>query len=409
MQKYDPDTFLKIIEQDAANMRRYQHGNAIAQAYNHTILPLGTYRDKVTQVYWGIADFFHHFKRQPRGMWLPETSVDNETLQVLHDHGIEFTILAPWQAETPEIDTGQPYLVSLSKQSEISVFFYQPELSARISFDPQVTINADDFARDLLLTHFKPEKQRRGEPQLLLLASDGELYGHHQSLRQHFLARLVDGASHNLDLHSTFPERWLRTYPPRAHVRIQENTSWSCHHGISRWMGNCLCTPGDSRWKGQLRLAFNRLASDLDQLYYETARAIFKDPWTLRNRYIHVLLGQMSIDALFAESADRSLTTSETRNIHLLLEAQRERQRMFTSCGWFFEDFDRIEPRNNVAYAAQAVRLAYLASGVDLESQTSADLQRVVSQYTALSADVIFRRHLRRAEGVQEVRLGYGG
>ena len=409
MENYDPETCIKIIEQDAANVRRYQHGNAIAQAYNHTILPLGTYRDKLTQVYWGIADFIHHFKRQPRGMWLPETSVDYETLQVLHDLGIEFTILAPWQAETPEIDTGQPYLVSLSKQSEIAVFFYQPDLSARISFDPQVTINADDFARDLLFAHFKPEKQRRGEPQLLLLASDGELYGHHQSLRQHFLARLVDGASHHLDLHSTFPEQWLSAYPARARTRILENTSWSCHHGVSRWMGSCLCTPGDSRWKVQLRQAFDRLAGDLDQLYFEIARTIFKDPWKLRDRYIHVLLGQISIETLFAESAERSLTSSETRSIHLLLESQRERQRMFTSCGWFFEDFDRIEPRNNVAYAAQAVRLAHLASGVDLEPQTSADLQRVVSQYTALSADVVFKRHLRRAEGVQEVRIGYSG
>jgi hypothetical protein len=172
-------------------------------------------------------------------------------------------------------------------------------------------------------------------------------------------------------------------------------------------MGSCLCTPGDGEWKIQLRYALERLANELDRLYQEVTRPLIRDPWELRNRYIHVLQGQISIDALLRELACRALTSDETHRVHLMLEAQRERQRMFTSCGWFFEDFDRIEPRNNVAYAAQAVRLARLATGVDLESQTTSDLMRVVSQFNRLSAASVFERHLRRSEGVNEVRIGY--
>lgn len=407
MVKFDPITCQKIIEQDATNHRRYGFGNAIAQAYNHTILPLGSYQDKLTQIYWGISDFTHRFNRKPVGMWLPETAVDYETLTILSQLGIQFTILAPWQADVADIDPTQPYRVKLPDHHEISVFFYQRDLSSRISFDPISTINADTFAREILQSYYNPEKTRRGKPQMLLIASDGELYGHHQMLREYFLARLVDGASHGLDLTPTFPALWLKDHPPQESIRIQDNTSWSCHHGVLRWMGRCACTPGEAEWKIQMRYAFERLGSDLDRLYQDTTRPFFKDPWQLRNQYIHVLLGQMRTDTLISELANKSMTSDEIRIIHLLLEAQRERQRMFTSCGWFFEDFDRIEPRNNVAYAAQAVRLVRLATDIDLEPQTLADLRRVKSQLTSLNAADVFERHLRKAEGVNEVRIGY--
>ncbi len=242
----------------------------------------------------------------------------------------------------------------------------------------------------ILNPSFETGRAHADEPQFLLIASDGELYGHHQPLRQHFLAHLVNGASSHLGLQPTYPALWLKEHPARQSVEIQERTSWSCHHGVARWVGTCPCTPGNGDWKFWLRYSFDRLANELDQLYLDTTQPLFKDPWQLRNQYIHVLLGQLSLNALLSETASRSLTSDETRRISLLLEAQRERQRMFTSCGWFFEDFDRIEPRNNVAYAAQAVRLARQATGVDLEPQTARDLQRVVSQRLQLSADAVF-------------------
>ena len=407
MVNYDPVTARKIVEQDQHNVRRFGVGNAIAQAYNHTILPLASYRDKTTQVAWGIADFEHRFGRKPQGLWLPETAVDMETLEVLSEHGIEFTILAPWQANTDDIDVTEPYIVTLAGGRQVTVFFYQQDLSTRISFDSAATINADSFAQYALQPVFQNDKLQLGESQLLLVASDGELYGHHQYLRDRFLARLVNGASHSLGMRPTFPALWLKSNPPSRRIGIREGTSWSCHHGILRWTGNCACTPGDGDWKAQLHHSFERLAEELDRLYEDVAASLVRDPWELRNRYIHVVLGKETLSGLLAGMTERTLTSEQVRRVLLMLEAQRERQRMFTSCGWFFDDFDRIEPKNNVAYAAQAVRLARLATGVDLEPAVVADLQRVVSRRTAMRADRVFLRHLRRAEGVQSVRIGY--
>jgi len=398
MIRHDPETCRKIIAQDRANVERNGVGNAIAQAYNHTILPLASYPDKVTQVAWGIGEFEHRFGRKPQGMWLPETAVDLETLTVLADQGIEFTILAPWQAAEAHLDPTEPYRVRLPQGREIILFFYQGELSGGISFNPGMTVNADNFALYDLLPRFQAEKTQRGEPQLLLLASDGELYGHHQPLRDLFLQRLADGAASALGLKPVYPALWLKQYPPRRFVEIRENTSWSCHHGVGRWRGNCGCTPGGGDWKAQFRYALERLAAALDRIFVDAARPYISQPLESRNQYIHVMLGQMRVEELLAEMAGRRLPPEVERRLALLLEAERERQRMFTSCGWFFEDFDRIEPKNNVAYAAQAVRLARLATGIDLSAETAADFARVQSARTGLRADQVFWKYLQRQE-----------
>jgi alpha-amylase/alpha-mannosidase (GH57 family) len=400
MERQDPNTYLKIIEQDHCNVRRHGVGNAMAQAFNHTILPLASYRDKVTQVAWGIADFKHRFGRQPQGMWLPETAADTETLEVLAAQGIEFTILAPWQAKTDQLDPTEPYWVKLPGQRQIAVFFYERELSSKVSFDSGATINADNFARYILQPRFRDDKLARGEPQLILMASDGELYGHHQHLRDHFLARLVDGASSQIDILPTYPALWLQAHPPRRSIAIRERTSWSCHHGVGRWNGSCPCTPGDGNWKAQMRYALDKLADRLDRLYQEVARQYVEDPWALRDRYIHVMLNECSLGELVGEMAGFSLNHSQQRRLGLMLEAQRERQRMFTSCGWFFDDFDRIEPKNNLAYAAQAICLAHVATGVDLEKDVLADLRTVASQRTHLRASSVLAHHLQRAKAL---------
>ena len=408
MEQHDAETYRKIIEQDRVNVRRYGVGNAMAQAYNHTILPLASYRDKVTQVAWGIADFEHRFGRRPQGMWLPEAAVDLETLYVLARQGIEFTILAPWQAASLDLDSTEPYFVNLGDGRRITVFFYERELSTRISFDAGATTNADVFAKYILQAYFRPDKSERGEPQLVLLASDGELYGHHQHYRDRFLARLVDGASNQLGIRSTYPALWLKSYPPHNSIGIREQTSWSCHHGVGRWLGACACTPGDGNWKAQLRYVFEHLAGEIDRLYLDVTRTLFDDPWTLRDRYIHVILNRCSIEQLLEGMTGHALTSAQVRRVHLMLEAQRERQRMFTSCGWYFDEFDRIEPRNNVAYAAQAVRLARLATGVDLEPAIVTELHRIASQRNPqLRASSVFQGHMRRAEGVETIKIGY--
>lgn len=407
MAGFDPPTWREIVAQDAANVERFGIGNALAQPYHHTILPLAPRHDKVTQVAWGIADFVHRFGRRPEGLWLPETAADVESLEVLAEQGVAFTLLAPWQAAAASVDATRAYQVALPSGRSIAVLFFHRLVSARLSFDPAATANADAFLRRLVLPAFRAaeaEDEDSGRPQgrieetprerLILLASDGELYGHHQKFRDLFLDHLFDGASEDAGLQPTFPARWLAAHPPEERIGIHEDTSWSCHHGVLRWCGECPCTPGAGPWKSGLRQALDRLAEAIDRLYLEAASPWFEDPWEPRHRWVEVLLGQATPRALLAGLARRPPPVSVAGRLELLLRAQRERQRMFTSCAWFFDDFDRIEPRNAVAYAAQAVEHTRRATGVDLAPETAADLARVESRRTGLTADRVFAEHL---------------
>lgn len=398
MEDYDPRTVQQIIEQDRWNFERHGVGNAIAQSYNHTILPLASRDDKVTQIRWGIADFEHRFGHAPLGMWLPETAVDEETLQILSDNKIRFTILAPWQADTNLLDTSQPYLVPLKNKKSITVFFYDQDLSTRISFDPAATSNADMFINQYLLPKYHPNGNEI--PQLVLVASDGELYGHHQPFRDKFLAYLMRGALVQQSIEATYPALWMKMYPPTRTMGIRQFTSWSCHHGVVRWMGACGCA-AHGEWKAPLRSAVNKIAGLIDTQYFEFTSRFVKDPLELRHAYIKVFLGEISFEEFMASQAEHMPDEKNLQIIKLLLEAQFEKQRMFTSCGWFFEDFDRIEPRNNVSYAAQAVWLTFLATGVDFSDQAVALLGRVKSWRTGNRADGVFINHLNRARGSQ--------
>ncbi len=392
----DRQTYTQIIMQDRVNYERFGIGNAMAQAYNHTILPLATRLDKITQVRWGIGDFRCRFGHAPAGLWLPEAAVDTETLEVLAEQGIEFVILAPWQADTDSLDTNRPYRIELSGGRQIAVFFYDQDLSTRVSFDPGATVNGDNFLRNGVLPKYKPTNGSEHGDQLVLVASDGELYGHHQPFRDKFLAYLLDGASQNLRLQITYPGLWLKQHPPADTISIRQRTSWSCYHGVTRWAGACDCTP-HGEWKAPLRQAFNKIAEAVDEQYFKVLQPMVPDPWELRHRFIDVLCNQMSVAELFASEAGRQASEAELQQVELLLGAQFDRQRIFTSCGWFFEDFDRIEPRNNVLYAAQAVWSTYLATGVDLSYQAMAWLRPVFSPRTGLRADAVFSQHLEKA------------
>jgi hypothetical protein len=244
------------------------------------------------------------------------------------------------------------------------------------------------------------DKEQRGEPQLLLIASDGELYGHHQQFRDRFLAHLINGASSDAGLEKTYPTLWLKKYPVKRWVSIRDDTSWSCLHGIERWRGDCECSSGDGSWKQYLRQAFNQLANQIDNVYVAKMAQLHIDPWKLRNSYIHVVLGELPANDLIFQNAGRRLDENVHEQVRLLLNAQWERQRIFTSCTWYFDDFSRIEPRNSIAYAAQAVRLTYLATGVDLSSKVKADLKKVISQETGVRGDTIFMKELQKPQPV---------
>jgi len=397
MAAYDPVTYSQILDQDRRNILRWGVGNAMAQSYNHTILPLAPRRAKETQVLWGIEDFMHRFGRRPKGMWLPETAVDTETLVVLAEAGIEYTILAPWQADKTDLDTSQPYRVPLPGGRTIAIFFYNQDLSTRISFDPGSTTNADLFLSEVLVPKFHPEITLDGKPQMVLVATDGELYGHHQPFRDKFLAYLMDGALGEMNLVGSFPELWLRDFPPTRTIAIREPTSWSCHHGVLRWSGECGCTPRGT-WKAPMRQAMSRISLILDEYYEKELANLVAEPWELHSQYIHVMLGQQSVEDLVQSQAGRKLNQEELWRTQLLLAAQYQRARMFTSCGWFFDDFDRIEPKNNIAYTAQAVWLTGLACRTDLSVQAMSLLKKVKSLRTGLRADQVFAYYYSRAQ-----------
>lgn len=394
MRKYDPVTFAEILAQDRRNVERYGVGNAMAQPYHHTILPLATHEDRVTQIRWGIADFEHTFGRQPEGMWLPEAAVDEETLEILAEQGIEFTILAPWQAEQEGVDVSRAYRVPLPSGRSINVLFYDQELSMRVSFDPGSTVNADHFVGDLVLPRFRRGRTGSLEPQALVIASDGELYGHHQPFRDKFLSHLTNSAAEKHGVEVTYPARWLREHPPVHTIQVRNNTSWSCHHGVARWKETCGCTPY-GEWKSSLRAALDQIAAALDEDYVKAAGSVVPDPWELRHRYIEVLLGRISLEGLVTELSGRQVGAEKLQPFGLLLRSQFERQRMFMSCGWFFEDFDRIEPRNNLTYAAQAIWLNRQATGHDLFDAAKAWLHPVRSWRTGLRGDQFFEQRYR--------------
>ncbi|MCD6401067.1 MAG: DUF3536 domain-containing protein [Anaerolineales bacterium] len=386
LQNNDQVTYRRISAQDKAAFLRSGVGNAIAQPYFHVILPLANRREKETQIHWGIMDFVKHFGRIPKGMWLPETAVDYETLSLVAQHGIQYTILAPWQARENGLDPTKPYLVKLDNGDEITVFFYHDSLSGGVSFHPNMTENAYEFVEKQL-----ESKYFGAQDQLMLIASDGELYGHHKKFRDWFLAYLVQSACQQKGIEITTPGLWLKSHPPKETIGIRENTSWSCHHGIARWSKDCGCTPGNGEWKRVLRQAFDRLASTLDDIFSSEGTLLGIDPWEMRNRYISVLSKELSFTDFLSEFSLNAYPSWKVHQLELLMRSQFERLRMFTSCGWFFDRFDRIETRNNIAYAAHALWLVYLATGINLSDQFEEDLLDVRRSDISISGQEIYQ------------------
>ncbi|MBQ6508210.1 MAG: DUF3536 domain-containing protein [Flexilinea sp.] len=388
MEEVHPDTYHKIIEQENEAHEKTGLSNAMAQAYNHTILPLATRADKETQVRWGLIDFEHRFGHRPQGMWLPETAVDLETLQVLAEAGVEFTILAPWQANTRKpVNPGRPYSVSLGGGKRISVFFYDSDLSMKVSFMPEATVNADGFVYEHLLPQYNKTSRVLN---YRLIASDGELYGHHQPLREYFLHWLTTGALTDQPIDCVFPAQILRQYPPTLSVRIKDNTSWSCHHGVKRWDSECPCAE-HGEWKHGMRHAFDRIAEYVDTEMQKALDPYGLDLQEFRNEYAYVLTGQETAAGQLRRLIGKELPKEEEEKLLSLMKAQYERQRMFTSCGWFFGDFERIEARNNLAYAAMAVYLLEEVTGnKDYYRKIHRALTRVVNGTTGVRASTIF-------------------
>jgi len=372
LRKKHPDALQKIVDADKASIQKKGFGNALAQSYHHTILPLATREEKETEIAWGIKDFIHDFCRQPEGMWLPETAVDYETLSLLVDYGIKFTILAPWQI-APGVDLRQsPFRVRVEDGREIAVFVYNAELSTKASFDTHATTNADRFVEE----NVKRMYTKSLEKQYVLLATDGELYGHHQEYRDLFLGHLVNGSINESGLKLDFPAVWLQKVGELPIAEIIKNTSWSCHHGVSRWHEACDCTPR-AAWKPYLRQSIELIARDVDDLCKNEFEKFGIDFLEARNSYIEVLNEEIGFKDWIQTKTNYPLNEAETQRLKTIFRAQDYRLRMFASCGWFFDRFDRIEPKNNLIYAAYTVFLVERVLNIELAKKYSSLLQQI--------------------------------
>ncbi|TAK28675.1 MAG: DUF3536 domain-containing protein [Chloroflexota bacterium] len=395
LEQYDPETYSRIVAAERANYQRHGCGNGMAQSYNHTILPLDNRRDKQTQVYWGIADFWHRFGHAPEGMWLPEAAVDMETLEVLTENDICFTILGQSQAIHDDLDTSRPYLLNLSNGSTIAALFFDAPVSFQVSFIPEATLDADAFMyHHVYPRHDWASRGQQGDKPFLLMATDGELYGHHAPLRELFLEYLFRAAAPQAGFETIYPARYLRLRPPRDVMVIREHTSWSCAHGIERWNHGCSCTEGDSSWKRPFREALNTLAREIDALSERETRLLLRDFWGARDRYIWVRLGDLSRMEYLAQESARNLTSADEQRIISLMEAQYFRQYMFTSCPFFWEDPSREEAQHSMACAARAIDLVRQVTGISLEVVFRSGLSRVWSQQSGQNGDHIYQRML---------------
>jgi alpha-amylase/alpha-mannosidase (GH57 family) len=384
LEQSDPATYSAILDADRMSCERFGgRGSAIAQAYNHVILPLANARDKQTQVRWGIRDFETRFGRKPEGMWLPETAVDLASLEALAAEGIAFTILEPHQAKAKSgaIDPTRPYRCTLPSGKSIAIFFYDGPISRAVAFE-RLLARGENLAHRLLAAFSESKTQT----QLVNIATDGETYGHHHRYGDMALAYAIDYINERKLARVANYAEFLAENPPKDEVEIVENTSWSCGHGVGRWQLDCGCNAGapsgwTQQWRGPLRQALDWLHDECVTIFEEYGKRVLLDPWEARNDYIDVVLNRSdeNVERFIASHA----STPNTTQILELLEMQRNAMLMYTSCGWFFNDVSGIEAIQVLRYAGRVLQLAEKISGRTLELDF---LQRISAARSNLPA-----------------------
>lgn len=380
------DVYADILQADKLSQQQFSgHGAAIAQTYNHMIMPLADKRDKRTQVYWGLRDFEYRFKRKPEGMWLSETAVDIDSLECMADEGIKFTILAPHQARQVKrkwgfiwhnlkhkpINTQRPYLCRLPSGKTITIFFYDGAISADVAFGGLLH-DGEKFFHRLIGAFSSQSKPSR----LVHIATDGETYGHHHKFGDMALGYVLEKAHKDPGVALTVYGEFLKNNPPNMEVRIVENSSWSCEHGVERWRSNCGCridtsVPPHQEWRKYVRDALDWLREQLIKIYAEGTKEYFEDPWLVRDESIDIFLkpDEILIAEFFHKYSRKPLTQEEQDMLYAYIEMQRLSMLMYTSCGWFFDDVARIETIQILRYAARAIEIAEGLSEIKLEDK----------------------------------------
>ncbi len=400
LEKNNPWIYSQIIEADKKSCVSYGgHGNAIAQVYNHIIMPLASEKDKVTQVKWGLTDFYHRFGRKAEGMWLAETAVNSDTLRVLANEGVRFTILSPFQAKMTRninpgksewqdisggrVDYTRPYRCFLSddKSLYIDIFFYNGPLSKAIAYE-KLLGSGEIFLRKIMEAY----PSDTNTPSLVSIATDGESYGHHFKFGEMALTWVLDTIKNRNDIILTNYGEFLEKCPPEKEVMIIENSAWSCAHGVERWRSNCGCSvsqhPGWTQsWRTPLREGLDWLSMKLSSIFEKETYGLLKDCWEARNSYISVILNpdENEKNQFIKKYSLKSLTEKEKKIILSLLESQKFALFMFTSCGWFFDDISGLEAVQILTYAKKAIELCEPFSPEDLEKGLMDYLNNAIS------------------------------
>jgi alpha-amylase/alpha-mannosidase (GH57 family) len=421
LEKHFPSVYQQIVDADKESLRRFGHGNAIAQVYNHIIMPLANDRDKQTEVLWGMADFEKRFHRKPEALWLPETAVNYATLQVLVKYGMRYLILSPFQASRARsfggrkwtdvsqgrIDTTRPYRCFIKDASGkklldqfIDIFFYNGNISKEIAFGDLLK-DGNNFCNRF--TQFYQESKQR--PQLIHVATDGETYGHHMKFGEMALAYALDKGFPARGFELINYAAFLKRFPPVHEVEIDEGpkgegTSWSCAHGVGRWKENCGCSTGgkpgwNQEWRKPLREALDLLRDELSRAFEREGEKIFQDVWEARNRYIEVILNRSpdGIKDFFDQHGVKSLDGEGRMKGLKLLEIQRHALQMYTSCGWFFNDLAGIETIIILQHASRAIQLAEEWMGAEIEEKFVQHLSQAKSNLPeAGKGDQVYQR-----------------
>ena len=378
IERRDPWVYRAILDADRHSVQdRGGHGNAIAQVYNHVIMPLANERDKITQVTWGMRDFEHRFGRRPEGMWLAETAVDLVTLRILADAGIKYTILSPYQAARWRfidddtrwrdaggglIPTGRAYRCDCGDGKHINLFFYDPALARGIAFER--LLEHSSKLLEQLERAYSQRDARDDEPWLVHVATDGESYGHHFKFGDMALAAAFRELERDSSAEIENYGQFLASFPVIAEVEIFENTAWSCAHGLGRWSADCGCHIGgesgwNQKWRAPLREALNFVRDTLAIHFEAQMKKLCKDPWKARDGYLDVVLDRKKHLESFLRKHLRGGTASTHVSRFLeLLEMQRFTLLMFTSCGWFFDEISQLESMLLLKYAAMAIDLS---------------------------------------------------
>ncbi|MDQ2710861.1 MAG: DUF3536 domain-containing protein [Acidobacteriota bacterium] len=410
--EHAPDAYRGLLDADRQSQKQFSgHGSAMAQAYNHIIMPLANRRDKQTQIRWGYQDFVSRFGRAPEGMWLPETAVDIETLDLMAQAGLSFALLAPHQAKSirplsggawvdvsgSRIDPTRAYLFNTPSGRTINLFFYDGPISQAVAFE-KLLDNGEKFASRLLGGF----SDSRTFDQMVHIATDGETYGHHHRHGEMALAYTLDYLEKRKSAQLTNYGEFLELSPPAFEVQIHENTAWSCMHGVERWRSNCGCNSGrvgwNQEWRKPLREALDWLRDCINPQFETLGLTLLRDPWAARDAYIDVVLDRSPAvrERYGKEQFARELTGDEQVLVWKLMELQRHAMLMYTSCGWFFDDLSGIETIQVIQYAGRVVQLAEQLFRMPLEAEFLRRLALAKSNRPEYgSGEDIYRRYVK--------------